>query len=315
MSDPGLGGRPHVVVVLNWHGRSDTLACVETLTEGSPETDVLVVDNGSLDGTIDAVQQRWPRVHTLQLEQNHGFSGGMNRGIRFAMEVLSASIVTVLNNDTVVSPGAMTELAAIADGVDLAVSPVVRYRDEPEKIWFGGGYLDAVNGYPFHTAPADFEPCESGLRSSTVLAGCCITARADVWRQVGLFDERFFLNFEDSEWSLRATRRGVRLVVACDVYILHAVSASFTGAAATLGSFYYLRNGLLFARLSGARPRARARFIRRFGLAGTRRLSARNRARAVVVLGWAVGCDAVRRYGEAPWPVRRLAQRWARTRT
>ena len=301
----------HVVVVLNWHGREDTLACVESLVAGSPDAEVLVVDNGSGDGTIEDVAARWSQVHVLPLDGNHGFSGGMNRGIGFAIHELNASTVTILNNDTVISPGAMAALEAIARSADLAVSPVVRYRDEPENIWFGGGSLDVANGFPFHTAPQDFEPCIEGLRSSRVLAGCCITARTDIWRRVGLFDERFFLNFEDSEWSLRATERGVRLVVACDVGILHAVSASFTGSAATLGSFYYLRNGLLFARLAGAGLTARARFLRRFGFAGMRRQSVRGRTRSIALLVWAVGADAVRRYGEAPLSLQRRVARWA----
>lgn len=307
---PGKPGR-HVVVVLNWHGRTDTLACVESLLTGSPEAAVLVVDNGSADGTLEAVATRWPAVHVLALDRNHGFSGGMNRGIRYAMESLYAGTVTILNNDTVIAHGAMAALEAIAASASLAVSPIVRYRDAPERIWFGGGSLDAANGFPFHTAPEDLELCVAGLRTSTVLAGCCITARSETWRRVGLFDERFFLNFEDSEWSLRAIERGVRLVVACDVEILHAVSASFRGSAARLGSFYYLRNGLLFARLAGAGLRARARFLRRFGFEGIRLQSARGRIRTLTVLMWAVLTDTTRRYGEAPRALQRRVARWA----
>lgn len=269
------------------------------------------MDNGSFDGTLEAVAEQWSGVHALPLDRNHGFAGGMNRGIRHALEVLGAGTVTILNNDTVITEGAMAALAAIAGSATVAVSPVVRYRDAPDEIWFGGGSLDVKNGFPFHTAPADLAACEAGVRASAVLAGCCITAHADTWRRAGMFDERYFLNFEDSEWSLRASGRGVRLVVACDVEILHAVSASFTGSAATLGSFYYLRNGLLFARTAGAGLRARAQFVRRFGFAGLRRTSARGRVRSLTVLAWAVAADLFRRYGEAPRPLHRRVAGWA----
>lgn len=315
MSDLSDVAGGHVVVVLNWRGREDTLACVASLAAGSGEATVVVVDNGSADGTLEALALDWPAVKRLALERNYGFSGGMNRGIRYALDVLEAEVVTILNNDTVIAPGAMSALATIARSGDVAVSPVVNYQSDVDRMWFGGGSLDRTNGFPFHTPTAQLPECVDGVRRSTVLAGCCITARADVWGLVGLFDERFFLNFEDSEWSVRASQRNVRLLVACDVRILHAVSASFTGSASTLGSFYYLRNGLLFARLVGAGSVARLRFIRRFGLGGMRGQGLRMSVRRLVVLGWAVGASVVRHYGEAPRGLRRLAERWAQEKS
>ena len=302
----------HVVVVLNWHGRDDTLACVRSILDGEPDVEVLVVDNGSFDGTIAALPDE-RRVRTLQLARNTGFSGGMNRGIERALEE-GAHVVTILNNDTLVPPGALTRLAELSAG-PRAVSPVVLYRDEPDRIWFAGGTLDMPDGYPHHTPDAELSPCVEGLRKTELLAGCCITASADTWQAVGLFDERFFLNFEDSEWSVRARGRGIRLVVACDVRILHAVSASFRGAAASLGSFYFLRNGLLFSKLVGADSRARLRFLRRFALGGLRRATWRQRGRALAVAAWAVGGYGLRRFGEAPAGLRRSAARWQRQAT
>lgn len=297
----------HVVVVLNWHGRDDTLECVRSLRESDAALRVLVVDNGSFDGVLDELAAL-DRVDTMQLPRNLGFSGGMNRGIERAL-AMGAGTVTILNNDTIVPPGAMTRLAELATG-PVAVSPTVMYRDEPDRVWFAAGTLDMPEGYPHHASIAELAPCVDGVRSTQLLAGCCITASAATWRRAGLFDERFFLNFEDSEWSLRAQSRGVRLLVACDIRILHAVSASFTGAAGTLGSFYFQRNGLLFSKIAGAGFAARVRFVRRFGLAGLRRRSWRERARSLLVSGWAVGGYASRRFGEAPAVLRRQAARW-----
>lgn len=302
----------HVVVVLNWHGREDTIDCVRSIVAGDDSTLVLVVDNGSFDGALAQVSGL-ARTHTLQLPRNVGFSGGMNRGIEWAL-AHGADVVTILNNDTVVPSGALERLAVLAGG-RIAVSPTVMYRSEPDRIWFGAGAVDMPDGYPHHLPAADLAPCRDGVRPTDLLAGCCITASAHTWETVGLFDERFFLNFEDSEWSLRARDHGIQLVVACDVTILHAVSASFTGAAATLGSFYYLRNGLLFARIAGAGRRARLRFLRRFGLRGMRRGTVRERSRVMLVLAWAVSAYALHRFGEAPSGLRRRAQAWSRQPT
>jgi GT2 family glycosyltransferase len=302
----------HLVVVLNWHGRDDTVVCVRSIVDGDRGTEVLVVDNGSFDGTLGEFAGI-DRVHTLQLPRNVGFSGGMNRGIEWALDA-GADIVTVLNNDTVIPAGALEHLAGFAAG-PVAVSPTVMYRDDPEHVWFGGGTLDMPDGYPHHTPVEELGACADGLRPTQLLAGCCITASASTWRTAGLFDERYFLNFEDSEWSLRARARGIRLAVACDVRILHAVSASFVGAASTLGSYYFLRNGLLFSRVAGAGFRARLRFIRRFGFGGLRHAALRDRGRALLVVGWAASAYALRRFGEAPPALRRLARRWNRQPT
>lgn len=300
----------HVVIVLNWHGRHDTLECVESLlTDPDPDLCVLVVDNGSFDGALDTVAAL-ERVWTLQLPRNLGFSGGMNRGLELALE-RGAHTITILNNDTVVPVGTMGSLARLADN-GAAVSPEVRYRSEPERVWFAGGSLDMPDGYPHHTAQEHLASCVDGVRRTELLAGCCITASAATWRTAGLLDERFFLNFEDSEWSVRAADRGIPLLVSCDEHILHAVSASFTGVAGTLGSFYFLRNGLLFSRIVGAPVGARLRFLRRFGFRGVRRAGWRERGRAAVIVGWAVGCYALRRFGEAPLALRTRAARWHR---
>ncbi len=302
----------HTVVVLNWHGRSDTLECVESLVVGSPEVSILVVDNGSFDGTLDDVASRWPSVATLQVDHNLGFSGGMNRGIQHAL-AHGADVVTVLNNDTIVPDGTMAVLREAA-GDDLAVSPEVMYRASPDEIWFGGGTLDVAEAFPHHTHPGALGPCHDGLRFTTLLAGCCITATRKVWQRAGLFDERYFLYFEDSEWSVRAGERGIRLAVHCDARILHSVSASFQGAAATLGTFYYVRNGLLFNRSVGGDIGSKLRFIRRATSGSLGGRTPREVVRALVVVAWAVAAHAARRYGAAPAAMQRLAARWNRRR-
>jgi GT2 family glycosyltransferase len=309
-SEPRDQPRPHVVVVLSWHGKDDTLHCLRSILPGTVDASVLVIDNGSFDGTLEAVRTEWPDVFTLQTGQNLGFSGGMNAGIAWALDH-GAEFVTILNNDTVVTPDALDALRDIArEGV--AVSPMVMYRDAPDKVWFGGGSIDRRLGFPHHIAPADLAPPVGGRRSSTVLAGCCITASSAVWRRVGSFDDRFYLNFEDSEWSVRANRHDVELVVACDIRILHSVSASFRGSAAVLGTFYYVRNGLLFNRLIGGSAHSRLRFLRHRALPGLRRAGIRNRFRTLVVTGWAVGAYGLRRFGRAPRPLERLVARWLR---
>lgn len=306
-----------VVVVLSYRGRQDTEACVQSLVSGSPDATVLVVDNGSGDGVLESVSRRWPGVRTLANTDNLGFAGGMNTGIRWAL-AHGAKTITVLNNDTVLPDGAVAALAwAARNGA--AVSPEVRYADRPDEVWFGGGTIDEDTGLARHLAAAELDSVPlppDGLRPTEVLAGCCVTATATTWRRVGLFDEAYFLNFEDSDWSLRARRARVPLLVDTGTVIEHKVSASFTGEYGYLGLFYYVRNAMIFVRQSwGGGPAHAARLLRCQVLPGLVRLARRGEwrelRRRVLVTATALACYLLRRTGRAPRWLEGRARRWS----
>lgn len=306
-----------VVVVLNYHGRSDTERCVASLMAGESRPSVVVVDNGSFDGALEAVHGQWPEVATLQTGDNLGFAGGMNAGIAWALD-RGAETVTVLNNDTVVSPMAVAVLADRARR-GFAVSPVVRYMTAPTRVWFEGGIVDADTGLARHLQPHEVErhhPVVDGMRTTETLAGCCVTASAETWRTVGMFDERYFLIFEDSDWSLRARQRGVELIVAEDVSILHAVSASFTGAHSYVGLYYYTRNGLLFGReRCSSSILQRARFLRRHVVpqvsGQVRRRSWTEAQRNFLMIASAIHDVSRKRFGRARPSIEARARRWS----
>jgi GT2 family glycosyltransferase len=298
------------VVVLSWHGSDDTVRCVESLVDGNADAHVLVVDNGSYDGVLERVTSAWPHVDVLQTGANLGFAGGMNRGIRWALDA-GADVITILNNDTVVDSGVTAELARRAT-TDRALSPEIRYLEDPEAIWFGAGAVDPDDLLPHHVTPPSLEPVR-GLRSSGVLTGCCISAHSHVWRRVGGFDERFFLNFEDSEWSLRARSLGYGLFVDTDVHILHSVSASFRSSAPRAGAYFYVRNGLLFNRLVGGGIRSKVLFLRRHvvpSVMGSRREGREALLRSAVVAGWGLWSFATRRFGPMPSRLDRVLAGW-----
>lgn len=305
------------VVVLSYKGAEDTMACVESLASGSPSVEVLVVDNGSGDGVLERITATWSHVHTLQTGSNLGYSGGMNAGIRWAL-AQNARTVTVLNNDTFVPSGVLAHLIEGVASGGRVVSPEVRYASRSDEVWFGGGTIDAATALPRHLHREELlaSTRNSSVSDSPILAGCCLTATAEVWRAVGLFDERFFLMFEDSEWSVRAARAGVRLIVDHSVSITHKVSASFKGRFAYLGLYYYARNGLLFGSIYRPwRPLSRLRFLRRHVLivpaeqARNRRLG--EAARFGVVIVAALAARALHVYGRAPGLLESLTQRWS----
>jgi len=307
----------HVVVVLSYYGREDTLSCVESILSGDTSIHPLVVDNGSCDGVVEAAAARFgDQISTLQLATNTGFTGGMNSGLHWALE-RGADVITVLNNDTTCRPGALTRLAETATRHHAAVTPEIRYRSDTNAVWFAGGTIDPATGLARHLGDGELAPPDAqGLRPTDVLTGCSVTAQSAVWRRVGQFDDRYFLNFEDSDWSVRARAARVPLIVDTAAVIEHQVAASFAGAYSYLGLYFYVRNGITFVReRSGGGPLTAARFVRHHVVPRVRpRVTTgglRAACRRAVVVMYAARDLALRRWGPAPRSLQLRATKWS----
>ena len=234
------------VVVLNWNNAEDTLECLTSLRESTSPLEVIVVDNGSTDGSAEAIDASGLADTLIRTGANLGYSGGNNIGLQHAIDS-GREFVCVLNNDTLVEPETFGRLRDYLRSrpADVAVSPTIHYADDQAKIWFAGGTLD--RGWPRHLQPLEIPPSDALLKGSELLTGCCIVARREVWSRVGLFDDRYFLIFEDSDWSMRARKAGIDLMISREGRLLHKVSRSFRDTAPSLlGTFYFIRNGLRF---------------------------------------------------------------------
>jgi GT2 family glycosyltransferase len=296
------------VVVLNWNNAVDSLECLESLRRSNQRVSIIVVDNGSTDGSDAQIRASGLADIVLQSGGNLGYAGGNNVGLRYAIQAGFES-VCVLNNDTVVEPEALgTMFQHLSAGGDLAVSPRIDYFHSPGTPWFAGGVID--RGMPLHLQPDEVPTASSFARSSETLSGCCVMALSDTWHSVGLFDERYFLIFEDSDWSMRARRCGVALRVLDSALIHHKVSRSFSsGPASLLGCYYHARNGVRFHRQYGRRyiPHFVSQWVVRPSLRAGRAGAAPSVFR---LLGAFAGCAGPG--GRAPRPLARLAQWIAR---
>jgi GT2 family glycosyltransferase len=296
------------LVVLNWNGADDTLACLASLRRSTEAVHAIVVDNGSSGSDAAAIRASGLADEVIETGANLGYAGGNNVGLRHALDA-GFDAVGVLNNDTVAEPDCFAGVVAqLAPG--RALAPTIVHADAPGRIWFAGGVVD--RGWPRHLQPDELPPGDGPLRPSDWLTGCCIVAPAETWRRAGLFDERYFLIHEDSEWSLRARSRGVELLVATGSTLAHAVSSSFAaGPPSRLGSFYGIRNGLRFEARHA--PRKLPRFVLRELVRPTASRLARGRWEPGLGYRW-LGLLAFLggQGGQAPRVVRRLAERQTR---
>jgi GT2 family glycosyltransferase len=219
------------VVVLSWNGRDDTLACLRSL-EGEG-VEVIVVDNASEDGTAEAVTG----AEVIRNERNLGYAGGMNVGIRRALE-LGADAVLLLNNDVEVEPGAVAALAAALDGAG-AVCPLIVFADDPARVWYSGARFDPRRGYNGRHRTDRLESAAETER----ICGAAVLIPREVLERVGVFDEELFAYVEDADWSLRARGLGLSLLVTPASTVRHKVSAS-TGGEGSPGALYYTARNL-----------------------------------------------------------------------
>lgn len=288
------------VVLLNWNGKQDTLECLASLrADRYPRKQVIVVDNGSRDGSVSALRQAHPEVTVLETGANLGFTGGNNVGIRHAMDH-GAEFIWVLNNDTVVEPDAIGALVEAADTADYGVlTPMIQYFDSPEQAWFAGSRLDLRSGSAVHDNHCIPDASEA-IREIPWATGCAMFVRASLMQRLRGFDDRFFLNWEDVDLSMRARALGWKIGIAPGSRIYHKVSRSFT-AQSCAGAYYHLRNNLLFLSLHAGSDRStatravlalRTREALRAWRQGKPNTSARMRAMA-----WAVRDHHLQRYG------------------
>jgi GT2 family glycosyltransferase len=247
MSDPACV----TAVVLSWNGRADTLACLESLrrvTYGPFE--ILVVDNGSTDGSPDLVTARFPEITLVRNDRNLGFAGGMNAGIAAALAAGAGHVLT-LNNDMVVDARFVDALldAHRAEPRAAAVCAQVLFADPPPRIWYAGARFAGRRGHAGRNIGYGSPPLAAATRPYETERACggAMLASREAFAELGLFDEALFAYAEDTDWSLRARAAGRIILVAPAAVVRHKVSASSGGESAPDTLYYGVRNSLVVA--------------------------------------------------------------------
>ena len=206
---------PHVfTVVLNSNRREDTLACLASLHQLTyPTHTIIVLDNASTDGSVEAILASFPSVQIIHLADNRGYAGNNNVGIRAAMEQ-GADWVFVLNEDTSLDPMCLTHLVTTGESDSRIgiVGPLVYHHNEPAVIQSAGGRLDEW-WFGSHLGQNEADQGQfAAARDVDWLSGCAILVRRAAIEQTGALDERFFYYWEETEWCVRLRRKGWRIV-------------------------------------------------------------------------------------------------------
>lgn len=239
---------PVMILVLNWNNAPDTLECLASLERQTyPSMQVLVVDNGSTDNSVEVIRANFPQIQILETGCNLGYAGGNNVGIREAL-VRGTRFVFLLNNDVTVAPDAVAEMVRTMQEHPRAglASPMILAYSQPQRIWFLGGKVDLAKPmvYRLHDGELD----DGRVRSSETMdmaTGSALFIRREVLDKVGLMDEAFFLYYEETDWCLKVRKAGYEIITIPTARAWHKVSASLNPTSPII-TYYMTRNGLRF---------------------------------------------------------------------
>lgn len=250
------------IILINWHGADDTIACLESLSRMKEQHTVVIGDNGSTDDSVARIQQ-WlddnagrPNVsgyRIVELGKNYGFAVGNNKALDVAMQE-APDYCMLLNNDTEVEPDTLTHLLDYvkANPTVKILSPCICYHGNKEKVWFSGGRLTFGTRKNLFAeqlrATVGDEPFAINF-----VSGCALFFDASLLNEKNeLLYNGFFFGEEDYEFSLRMRNLGVGMVCVPKSLVYHKVGSSQknTKDSRGLGRIYmYYHNRLICNRM------------------------------------------------------------------
>lgn len=253
------------ISILDYNGKKNTIKCLESVdkinTEGI-DTTIIVIDNASKDVlNKEELKTKNIPVELITNKENLGFAGGHNVGMQYALEH-DADYVLLLNNDTEVDRDFMAQLVKVAeenDSVGAVGSKIYfakghefhkdRYSEKElgRVFWYAGGISDWNNVYGLHRGVDLVDEGQfDKIEETDFASGCSILLKSSVLRQVGLFDDRYFLYYEDGDLQERIKRSGYKIFYAPASILWHINAASSGGSGSPLQDYYISRNRMLF---------------------------------------------------------------------
>jgi GT2 family glycosyltransferase len=247
------------IVLLNLNGYGDSRDCLQSLEQLDYENfEVIMVDNGSSDDSATRLAEEFPDVKLLRSQQNLGFTGGNNLGIKEALRH-DAAYVLLLNNDTVVDPEFLSLLVEVGetDSTIGIVGPKIYYASDPKRIWYAGGRIKygACHHVGIDALDDGDKYCQA--EDTGFISGCALLVKSIVLRDVGLLDNKLFVYHEDTDFCMRARKGGYRCVFVPAALIWHKISRT-CGHESAFTLYLSTRNQLTWVANHVAPPYRRA---------------------------------------------------------
>ncbi|HEV2339171.1 MAG TPA: glycosyltransferase family 2 protein [Patescibacteria group bacterium] len=239
----------------------DWLHSVKKMDKAGFDVQFVIVDNASKIPFVLSKNEQDDKTHLIRSGTNTGFAGGNNIGIRYSLKN-GADFVMVINNDTIVEKNLLKELLSVLDSdekIGIAAPKIYfakghefhkeRYaKEETGKVfWYAGGHTDWANVMSVHRGvdEVDYGQYDT-IQKVSFASGCCMLIKKEVLKKVGLFDERYFLYYEDADLCERVQRAGYSMMYAPKAVMWHINAASSGGSGNKLQDYFLTRNRMLF---------------------------------------------------------------------
>ena len=253
------------ISIINFNGKKNTIECLESLKNIKRENfelTIVVVDNSSKEefDLKSGYMEDIPLV-VVKNKENLGFAGGHNVAIKYAIKN-GADYVLILNNDTYVDKNFLEELLKATDR-DKKIGVLVpkiyfapgfefhkdRYKksDLGKVFWYAGGEMDWDNVIGRHRGVDLVDKGQFDKTEETEIAtGCCMMVKKEVFEKIGMLDEKYFLYYEDSDFSVRAKKSGFKIIYVPKSVVFHKNAGSAGGSGSKLQDYYITRSRLIF---------------------------------------------------------------------
>ncbi len=226
--------RPLVyAVITHWNALEDTSECLDSvLASDYPNLKIVIVDNGSTDGSPDILARNYPEIPQVRTGNNGAITAAYNKGMEYGL-AQDAAYILMLNNDITIASTMISLLVEAAENDPQIgiVTPKVYYYDRSDTIWFAGGMRSRFDFGAYDTHEGETDAPENSVAKEVDFAWACgMLMRRELLEQMGLFDTQFYLYYDDVDTSVRAQQAGYKIWYVPEATMKHKVSHS-TGSA------------------------------------------------------------------------------------
>jgi GT2 family glycosyltransferase len=214
------------VVVPNWNGADRIRACLDSLSKQTQKHQAVIVDNGSIDNSVEIIEKEYPKTFLVRHTKNKGFTGGVNAGIKYSINQ-GGKYIALLNNDAVADKNWLKNLIDTMEANSKAGIATSKICDNKKSHMDSTGDTYTIWGLPYPRGRG--EPFSSNYDNDTMVfaaSGGASMYRVKMLNEIGLFDQDFFAYYEDVDISFRAQLAGWKVMYIPEALVYHEIGAT-----------------------------------------------------------------------------------------